>query len=302
MRSEEPLEEATERGGGPDPGREAERSALREDLLGALAVLDETRREVTLLHDVEGWRHAEIAERLGMPEGTVRYHLHEARRTLRERLRWALRRGDPRMSDDLEPGWAPLDPSRDPERWESMVRGILERAAPILAGYAARGPADWLASWSRPALAAAAVVSALARERWSRRSRARYRRRARRSVWAMRSATPVPPRVSTGQTRRSSRTRHGGEKPMTIESQRSIWIAAAVLALVFLAGGLAGAAIALFSHRHRSPHDMVMERIHLPEVPPAPGAPGVRCSTSGWGTSSAPSSVSTTSRPRASTA
>ena len=44
---------------------------------------------------------------------------------------------------------------------------------------------------------------------------------------------------------------------MTIESQRSIWIAAAVLALVFLAGGLAGAAIALFSHRHRSPHDMV---------------------------------------------
>lgn len=61
---------------------------------------------------------------------------------------------------------------------------------------------------------------------------------------------------------------------MTIESQRSIWIAAAVLALIFLAGGLAGAAIALFSHRHRSPHDMVMERIHLPEVPPAPGAPG----------------------------
>lgn len=86
VRSEEPIEEASARGGGPDPGREAERSALREDLLGALAVLDETRREVTLLHDVEGWRHAEIAERLGMPEGTVRYHLHEARRTLRERL------------------------------------------------------------------------------------------------------------------------------------------------------------------------------------------------------------------------
>jgi RNA polymerase sigma-70 factor (ECF subfamily) len=86
VRSEEPIEAADERGGGPDPGREAERSALREDLLAALAALDETRREVTLLHDVEGWRHAEIAERLGMPEGTVRYHLHEARKTLRERL------------------------------------------------------------------------------------------------------------------------------------------------------------------------------------------------------------------------
>lgn len=86
VRSEEPIELATDLGGGPDPGRDLERSALRQDLLEALAVLDETRREVALLHDVEGWRHAEIAERLGMPEGTVRYHLHEARRTLRERL------------------------------------------------------------------------------------------------------------------------------------------------------------------------------------------------------------------------
>jgi RNA polymerase sigma-70 factor (ECF subfamily) len=86
VRAEEPIEEATHRGGGSDPGRDLERSALRADLLAALATLDETRREVALLHDVEGWRHAEIAERLGMPEGTVRYHLHEARRTLRERL------------------------------------------------------------------------------------------------------------------------------------------------------------------------------------------------------------------------
>jgi hypothetical protein len=66
------------------------------------------------------------------------------------------------MSDDMEPGWAPLDPSRDAERWEAMVRGIMERAAPILAGYAAPGPADWLAAWLRPALAAAAVVAILA--------------------------------------------------------------------------------------------------------------------------------------------
>lgn len=66
------------------------------------------------------------------------------------------------MSEDLEPGWAPLDPSRDPDRWETLVRGILERAAPILAGYAARGPADWLVAWLRPALAAAAAVAVLA--------------------------------------------------------------------------------------------------------------------------------------------
>ena len=86
VRSEEPIDEALTRGDGPDPARDAERAALREDLLAALAGLDETRREVTLLHDLEGWRHAEIADRLGMPEGTVRYHLHEARKALRLRL------------------------------------------------------------------------------------------------------------------------------------------------------------------------------------------------------------------------
>ena len=61
---------------------------------------------------------------------------------------------------------------------------------------------------------------------------------------------------------------------MTIESKRSVWIAAAVLALVFLAGGLAGAAIALFARRPALPQERMLERIHLPEVPPAPGAPG----------------------------
>ena len=61
---------------------------------------------------------------------------------------------------------------------------------------------------------------------------------------------------------------------MTIESRRSVWIAAAVLALVFLAGGLAGAAIALFARRPALPHERMLERVHLPEVPPAPGAPG----------------------------
>jgi len=44
------------------------------------------RREVLLLHDLEGWKHREIAEKLGMPDGTVRSHLHFARKHLRERL------------------------------------------------------------------------------------------------------------------------------------------------------------------------------------------------------------------------
>ena len=61
---------------------------------------------------------------------------------------------------------------------------------------------------------------------------------------------------------------------MTIESRRSIWIATGVLALVFLAGGLAGAAISLFARRPAFPHHPMMERIDLPDVPPPPHGPG----------------------------
>ena len=35
---------------------------------------------------LEGWKHREIAERLGIPDGTVRSHLHFARKHLRDGL------------------------------------------------------------------------------------------------------------------------------------------------------------------------------------------------------------------------
>src|SRR5687767_426135 len=69
------------------PHAEAERAQLRERLLDALAELPEERREIVLLHDLEGWTHSEIGERLELPAGTVRSHLHHARRALREILR-----------------------------------------------------------------------------------------------------------------------------------------------------------------------------------------------------------------------
>ena len=75
---------------GPSPVADVERQELRERLLAALAELPEQHREVVLLHDPEGWKHREIGERLGLPEGTVRSHLHHARR----RLRQILGRGD----------------------------------------------------------------------------------------------------------------------------------------------------------------------------------------------------------------
>jgi RNA polymerase sigma-70 factor, ECF subfamily len=70
----------------PGPHRAAELSELRGRLGKALRLLTDIQREVVLLHDLEGWKHREIAERLAMPSGTVRSHLHFARRRLRELL------------------------------------------------------------------------------------------------------------------------------------------------------------------------------------------------------------------------
>lgn len=73
-----------------DPEADAARAELRERLLTEMQELSEVQREVLLLHDLEGWRHREIAELLGLREGTVRAHLSYARRNMRERLGSAL--------------------------------------------------------------------------------------------------------------------------------------------------------------------------------------------------------------------
>jgi RNA polymerase sigma-70 factor (ECF subfamily) len=59
---------------------------LRRRLLDALLGLSETQRDVVLLHDLEGWTHAEIGRALEISEGMSRQHLFQARRLLRERL------------------------------------------------------------------------------------------------------------------------------------------------------------------------------------------------------------------------
>lgn len=69
----------------PTPDRIAETAELRGMLRVALQELPEVQRQVVLLHDLEGWKHREIAERLDLPCGTVRSHLHFARKALRRR-------------------------------------------------------------------------------------------------------------------------------------------------------------------------------------------------------------------------
>ena len=64
----------------------AEAGELRERLDAALALLGERQRAVIVLHDVEGFKHAEIGAMLGIPEGTARSDLHHARAQLRRVL------------------------------------------------------------------------------------------------------------------------------------------------------------------------------------------------------------------------
>jgi len=61
----------------------AESNELRTRLQEALAKLPARQRAVIVLHDVEGFKHAEIGGLLGIPEGTARSDLHYARSTLR---------------------------------------------------------------------------------------------------------------------------------------------------------------------------------------------------------------------------
>lgn len=85
-RSQASLESVGEVAGPDDPARDAERANLREQLTRAIRTLPEREQEIVILHDMEGWRHREIAEKLGIPEGTVRYLLSMARQALRAEL------------------------------------------------------------------------------------------------------------------------------------------------------------------------------------------------------------------------
>lgn len=56
------------------------------DFETAMARLPDGAREVFVLHDVEGYRHEEIAEMLGLAAGTSKSQLHRARMSLRRHL------------------------------------------------------------------------------------------------------------------------------------------------------------------------------------------------------------------------
>jgi RNA polymerase sigma-70 factor (ECF subfamily) len=56
------------------------------DLEKAIATLPPGARKVFVLHDIEGYKHEEIAEMLGVTAGGSKAQLHRARMLLREVL------------------------------------------------------------------------------------------------------------------------------------------------------------------------------------------------------------------------
>jgi len=61
-------------------------AGLSIDLERAIAELPDGAREVFVLYDIEGYPHSEIAQLVGIAEGTSKAQLFRARRLLREKL------------------------------------------------------------------------------------------------------------------------------------------------------------------------------------------------------------------------
>jgi RNA polymerase sigma factor (sigma-70 family) len=62
------------------------RDGDRMDLAAAIAMLPAGARQIFVLHDVEGYKHEEIAELCGITAGGSKAQLHRARLLLREAL------------------------------------------------------------------------------------------------------------------------------------------------------------------------------------------------------------------------
>lgn len=60
--------------------------ASAQDLENGISELPPGYRQIIILHDIEGYKHKEIAELLDITEGTSKSQLFYARRTLREYL------------------------------------------------------------------------------------------------------------------------------------------------------------------------------------------------------------------------
>jgi RNA polymerase sigma-70 factor, ECF subfamily len=73
--------------GKSSPHRDAEQADLRQSLDKALQELPDRQRLIVSLFEIDGHSTEEVASMLSVSQVTVRWHLHQARRTLREALK-----------------------------------------------------------------------------------------------------------------------------------------------------------------------------------------------------------------------
>lgn len=72
------------------PSRRIENRQLMDEIIQALSMLPPKQRITVVMHDIEGYTKAEIAETFNCPQGTVRSNLHIARTKLKKLLQQRL--------------------------------------------------------------------------------------------------------------------------------------------------------------------------------------------------------------------
>jgi RNA polymerase sigma-70 factor (ECF subfamily) len=86
VRAVAPLDALKATTSSDSPERDTARSLFRDELTHAMGELTEVQRQVVLLHDLEGYKHREIGDLLGISDGASRFHLSTARALLRAKL------------------------------------------------------------------------------------------------------------------------------------------------------------------------------------------------------------------------
>ncbi len=77
---------------GPGPGAELERQEIRRLVEAAMERLPDKQRTAFQLFDIEGYAAEEVGRLMGLTAGTVRSHVHHARRALRSELAFLMER------------------------------------------------------------------------------------------------------------------------------------------------------------------------------------------------------------------
>ena len=86
VRAGPPVDSLPDLAAPSDPAGDLDRKERARAVRSALRDLDSMPYEVIVMHELEGWKHAEIAAKLGISELMSRQHLSAARKALRERL------------------------------------------------------------------------------------------------------------------------------------------------------------------------------------------------------------------------